>query len=302
MALLSPEFLQTGSYNAMRDRIARSHGGALQSGVWGDNDFKVAQRAAGANMSVDVALGFAWVRTVSPNKGLFHIENSATVNVAVTNAHATLPRIDQVILTVNDSTHGGGTGSTPTLTVMAGVPTSGAQISSVTGANYRAGAPPFGGNAIRLADIFVGPGVSSITSSDINDRRAWARGAFALRTNTSSSSTSGTHTTLQAIPNLGATLELSSSPIVATVTLPEPSVSPGHRAQMFLDSTAFGPIMVANTANGSLSFTSYHAAPTSGRHVIAPFFSSDGFNSVTTIPAGAQLIVRELPVALSDNS
>lgn len=173
MALIDPEFLQVRTYTALRDRLALEHGGQIQPGVWASGDFKATQRGAGANMSVDVAAGFALVPANDVgNKGLYHVENDGVVNVAIGASHATLPRIDQIILRVNDSTHGGDAGDTPTLTTLAGTATSGATLDNRTGA----AALPTG--ALRLADVLVGAGVTSITNANIRDRRPWARGAY----------------------------------------------------------------------------------------------------------------------------
>lgn len=171
MALLTTEYLGTKTYAAVRDRVALQHGGSIQPGVWDPTDYQVIQRGAGANMSVDVRLGSAIVAgTTTGNKGYYHQENDATVNVPIAAAHATLPRIDQIILTVNDSQFGGAS-DTPTLTSLAGTATSGATLTN------RTNAATLPANSIRLADVLVGPAVTSITTTNIQDRRQWARGA-----------------------------------------------------------------------------------------------------------------------------
>lgn len=173
MALVQPEFLQTKTYTALRDRLAFEHGGSLQPGVWDANDFKVVQRAAGADRSVDVGAGFAVVDANNAgNAGLYHIENNATTNVPIPAAHATLPRVDQILIDVSDSTSGGDAGDTPGFTVLAGTATSGATLANRTGAN-----PTLPSNTLRVADVLVGAAVTSITNTNIMDRRPWARGA-----------------------------------------------------------------------------------------------------------------------------
>lgn len=173
MALVQPEYLQTKSYSALRDRLMFQHGGPIQPGVWDLNDFRVTQRGAGANMSVDVNSGYALVPANNAgNRGLYHVENDLLMNATVTAAHATLPRIDQVVIDVADSTSGGDASDTPTLLVLAGTATSGATLDN------RTGAAALGNNQLRIADILVGGGVTSITTSNIRDRRPWARGAY----------------------------------------------------------------------------------------------------------------------------
>lgn len=173
MALLTPEFLQTKTYSALRDRIALSHSGAIQPGVWRSSDYKVVQRGAGANMSVDVGLGDAIIFGNNPgNGGFYHITNDATVNVAVGPSHASLPRIDQIVLTINDTTHGGDATDAPALEVLAGTATAGATLDN------RTGAAALGDNQLRLADVLVPAASTTVVTANIRDRRPWARGAY----------------------------------------------------------------------------------------------------------------------------
>lgn len=174
MTLLTPEFLQTKTYSALRDRLALAHGGRVQAGVWDANDFKVAQRAAGANMSVDIGAGYALVPADDPgNAGLYHAQNDATINLATfTAANATNPRIDQVVLRVYDTTHGGDVSDTPTVELVTGTATSGATLDNRTGA----GTPPTG--TLRLADVLIPAASTSVVTANIRDRRPWARGAL----------------------------------------------------------------------------------------------------------------------------
>lgn len=179
MAIRTPEFLQTKSYTALRDRLLLAHGGAIQAGVWDSGDFAVTQRGAGANMSVDVAAGYCLVPANHPsNAGLYHVQNDAVANTTVTAAHATLPRIDQICVQVTDTTDGGGASDAGTIVVLAGTPTSGATLDN------RTGAASLPNGTLRLADVLVGAAVTSITTSNIRDRRPWARGAYASVTTT----------------------------------------------------------------------------------------------------------------------
>lgn len=205
MSLFTPEYLQTRQYSALRDRLAFEHGGRIQAGVWDPTDLKVSQRAAGATMTVDVGAGFALVPANSgSNDGLYHVQNDAVVNVPITAAHATLPRIDQLVLTVNDSVHGGASSDVPLLTTVDGVATSGATIDN------RTGAAALPSNTLRLADIFVGAAVTSITTTNIRDRRPWARGARWVIRNPTATNYALTSTSFADIDatNLAARIEL----------------------------------------------------------------------------------------------
>src|SRR4051795_3695859 len=96
-------------------------GGGIQEGVVGATDLKVAQRGAGANMSVDVPAGAAWVQIdTGTRNGLGHVYSDATANVTVSASNGTNPRIDQILLRWNDSNVPTGSGNVPTLEVLTG--------------------------------------------------------------------------------------------------------------------------------------------------------------------------------------
>lgn len=170
MALLKPEYLAGETYPALRDRVVLSHGGVVQQGAWDDLDFKV---TPASGMTVDVGIGYALVTAnQSGNQGIYHVENTAATGT-VTAAHATLPRVDRVILKINDPATDVGLGtSTPAIQVLAGSATSGANLDNRTGAQ----SIPTG--ALLLADILVPAASSSILAANVRDRRTAARGTF----------------------------------------------------------------------------------------------------------------------------
>jgi hypothetical protein len=150
-------------------------GGGLQEGVLGAGDLKGSQRAAGANLSADVAAGAAWVTIdTGARNGGTHIYNDAVFNAGPFSAgHATLPRIDQVVLRYNDSAIPTGAGNTPTIEVLTGTATSGATLDN------RLGATALPNDCVRLFDVLMPAVASSVTTANIRDRRPWARGALA---------------------------------------------------------------------------------------------------------------------------
>ena len=169
MTLLTPDLLESKTYPFQKLRRVNEHLG-LQEGVYGASDFKVVQRAAGAGPSVDIGMGAAWVKgDTGTRQGHYHVENDATVNLSVGAGNQTNPRVDQVILTVFDSVVAG-TSDVPTLTVLAGAATAGATLDN------RTGVAPLPNDAIRLADILVPAASTSVTTSNIRDRRPRATG------------------------------------------------------------------------------------------------------------------------------
>lgn len=150
----------------------------VQEGVYGLTDYMVVQRAAGANMSVDIGTPAGAVALVQGDsvsgQGLYTVpaHSSTPINEVVSAANATNPRIDQVVLEVLDSTHDGSGSYLARTRVIAGTPTAGATLDN------RNGAATLPGSALRLADILVGAVATSLANTVIRDRRSWARGAF----------------------------------------------------------------------------------------------------------------------------
>lgn len=124
--------------------------GILSSDV--DNDMRVTQRGAGANMSVDVKAGAALINGRV-------VYSDTTVNLAVASAHATLNRIDLVVGRTDVSA------KTFALAVKTGTP-----ASSPTPPTLDTSNSPY--YEIPLAQVYVGAGVSSITNANITDLRS----------------------------------------------------------------------------------------------------------------------------------
>jgi len=143
-------------------------------GVASYGSFRVSQRGAGANMSVDISMDQqAQVRgDAVALQGLYEIApHASTINEVIGTADATNPRIDQVVLEVLDTTHDASGSSLARTRVVAGTPTGGATLDNRTGA---AATPS---SAILLADVLVAAGVASITDAAIRDRRPFQAGS-----------------------------------------------------------------------------------------------------------------------------
>ncbi len=165
MALLMPLYLQalTGdtaiSYTAQDFRRAVA---ALtpNEGTVDQNDLTVGPRAAGANMSVDVAAGRALVPGTSiANQGTYVVQSTAVENVPIATADATNPRIDLIVARVFDRQADGGTRYGWQPVAVAGTPAS----SPVP--------PPTPNSSLVLAHVRVPAGATSIVASNISDRR-----------------------------------------------------------------------------------------------------------------------------------
>lgn len=171
MTLLVAEFQQTTSYPMRRFRRAYQMAGGSQPGFFSMAGMDVTV----STMTLTISAGSALLSgTAYGTEGLYHVENDANVNLTVTAANATNPRIDQVILTLGDTTDiAGSAGNTATLSLLDGTPTAGATLRNRTGA----AALPAG--ALRLADILVPAAAGSlVTGTHIAPRKLSARGAL----------------------------------------------------------------------------------------------------------------------------
>lgn len=127
-----------------------------RQGILSASDFAVTQNGT-PNMSVNVASGFALVAGTQnpPVQGTYNVYNDATTNLAIAASNPTNPRIDVVALVVDDAYYGS-SNNTPYLGVITGTPGGSPSVPAVPS------------NALVLAHVYVGAGVSSITNSNIN--------------------------------------------------------------------------------------------------------------------------------------
>lgn len=158
MALRTPpSWLQNGSHPAENDRLT-SQALFATTGTIGTGSLAVTANSP-AGMSVRVASGWAAiVGTTQANMGVYTIYNDAQDTLTVTTADPTNPRIDRVVVTVQDSYYSGAFNDV-IFQVVAGTP-AGSPVAPATPAN-----------SISLATIAVGAGVTQINSGNITDTR-----------------------------------------------------------------------------------------------------------------------------------
>jgi hypothetical protein len=131
-------------------------------GVRSLTELQVSQRAAGANMSVDISSGYGFVQgDAVTGQGMYLAYNDATYNLTgFTAAHATLPRIDRVAIRVRDAFHGDAANDI-SFQIVTGTATSGATLANLTGA---AAVPS---SHLLLANVLVPAAATTITSANI---------------------------------------------------------------------------------------------------------------------------------------
>lgn len=168
MTVRLPAWLQSGAYTAEIDRtvgtglLTPSSATASRGGVrrWSGNEFQ-AVATAPASMQITVKAGMAWVQgAYSTVQGSYVVLNDGDVTLPIAAAHASLARIDLVILEILDSTYSGAS-NTGQLRVVLGTAAASPVAPSVTG------------SYVVLAQVRVNAGVTSIAASAITDVRPY---------------------------------------------------------------------------------------------------------------------------------
>lgn len=154
---ITPQFLDIKSYVGKKDR--QHWRDILTEGIVETNDLKVQEKST-PDMSVDVLIGKAYVQgDQSATQGHYRIYNDATVNKTIAASDPTNPRKDRVIAQVKDSTDIGGADDEWEIQVLTGTPAASPVV------------PALPDDALDLAIVDVGNGVTEITNANITDQR-----------------------------------------------------------------------------------------------------------------------------------
>ena len=130
-------------------------------GVGGPTHLEVTQRAAGANFSVDIAVGFVAITgDDTTNQGMYVCQNTAVKNVVIPSPPVSGSRIHRVIARVTDPLHEGSWTDYEWY----------AECLEDTGS----GTPAQPDSAITLALVTVASGASNVTNANINNQRSTA--------------------------------------------------------------------------------------------------------------------------------
>lgn len=303
---------QDPGYGAIGLRRALSIG--LQEGVVDANSYKVTEKGAGADMSVDVDAddpGGAVVEgdTISA-QGLYTVApHSTTINESIAAADPTDPRIDQAILEAADDTHAAGGLNEGRVRIVAGTPTAGATKDN------RSGAASLPASAIRLADIEVGAGATSITDADIRDRRPWARGAHKRVKRTSNASAvddyTNTNTSFVEVDatNIKPRIECSGALVVAELLgeVSHGSDNAENGFRIWIDGAQWDGNQSDHSAAGASGLDGgvlarWVATPSAGSHQFSPAWAVSAGTGTLAARATSALIFRVYEDVRQDTS
>lgn len=153
---------ETAGHGAQQFR--RYVGAAVGEGVLATTDAAVSERGAGANMSVDVAActGILVEGDAVSNQGKYFASWTSAVNVTLTAADGSNPRIDRIVAEVKDDDHDSSGQTEVQVRAVDGTPTSGATLSNLTGA----ASVPSG--SVLLANVLVAAGDTAISDAEID--------------------------------------------------------------------------------------------------------------------------------------
>ena len=272
-------------------RMIQAASGA-QEGVFDATGWKVTQRGAGANMTVDVAanVGLAQIDgdAVAFQSRYVISPHSAVINLDIAANSSGNPRLDQIILDVRDTTHDGSGSNDARCRVLQGTATSGATLDN------RSGAAALPGGAIRLADVLVANGAASITNAVIRDRRLWARGFNARVKRTQNAGGGSDYTTTSGsmvdvdATNLALRLECSGAPVRI-----------GLVARPFTNTAGSGYGMQLRTVMDGAQVDGAHSQPTNHNSATNADLASGRIYEVTFAPAaGTHLFKLQWMVAI----
>lgn len=161
MALRTPpSWLQQGSHPAENDRLT-TQAIFKTTGIINSGDLAVTQSVTPA-MTALVASGYAAiVGTTQTNMGTYMCYNDGSTTINFTTSNPTLPRIDLVVVTINDAYYTGSLNNV-TFQVIAGTP------------NASPAVPATPANSIALAKVAIAANATSIVNANITDLRVLA--------------------------------------------------------------------------------------------------------------------------------
>ena len=204
MALRTPpSWLQNGSHPAENDRLTTK---AIwqTTGIVNPTDLQITQNGGG-NMSVNVSSGWAAiVGTTQVNMGTYIAYNDASTNLTIATASSSNPRIDLVVITINDAYYTGSLNNV-SFQVIAGTPAASPTV------------PATPANSLALGQIAVGTSVTSILTANITNYGVLATSPFMPKSSVINAQTGTTYTPVLTDANALVTLNNASA---ISVTIP----------------------------------------------------------------------------------
>lgn len=243
----------------------------LQQGAVDAGSYEVTQASGGASMDIDVAShtgSGAFVQDDGIARGALFYVAPTTLKTTVTagTAHGTHPRVDRIVVSLAG-----------VVSVVAGTATSGATLDNLTGA----AAVPV--DSLLLADVLIPTSDTTLSNSQIRDRRTWARGAYYTAVITAGSYTvSGGSPTIIDATRLSKRVECSGVPIRIRLNMTVEFFGTDELAlRLYQDGVEVNARGISVTAAAKVQpCIEFTFTPAAGSHVFAWYADETGTNPV----------------------
>lgn len=277
MALRTPpSWLQNGTHPAENDRLTTHSLIFSTSGVADVGSMRVSQTST-PSMAVSIAAGHAIIPgTQTATQGFYAAYNDGATNLTIATADPSLPRIDRIVVTVQDAFYGGTGNNQVLFQAITGTPAS----SPV--------APAAPNNSITLALVAVAANAASIVNGNITDSRTYAQ--FNESQITAADTTANSLTINAIASQTGKAVRVNNSSgtqtfaigVDGTITFPDGSTQ--------TSASTYNPNLTINTQTG----TTYTLVLADAQRLITlsnanPITVTVPLNSVVALPVGTQI-------------
>ena len=281
MALRTPpSWLQNGSHPAENDRLTTTGILWKSQGVADDGAMVVSQSGTPA-MTVSITSGHALIEgTQTSNQGFYIAYNDAATTVAIATASPTLPRIDRIVVTVQDSYYGGTANNQVIFQSLTGTP------------NASPVPPATPDNSISLALIEVAANQTTVVNGNITDTRETAQ--FSESAFTAGTTTANTIVANQLTSQTGKALKINNSAGAQKFAVAFDGTVTWSDGSTQTTASAFDPNLSINTQTG----TTYTLVVGDAQKLItlsnaSPITLTIASNTTQALPVGTQIAISQ---------
>ena len=281
MALRTPpSWLQNGSHPAENDRLTTTGILWKSQGVADDGAMVVSQSGTPA-MTVSISAGHALIAgTQTSNQGFYIAFNDAATTVAIATASPTLPRVDRIVVTVQDSYYGG---------------TANNQViyQSLTGTPNASPVPPaVPDNSISLALIAVAANQTTVVNGNITDTRQTAQ--FSESAFTASVTTANTIVANQFAGQTGKALKVNNSAGAQKFAVAFDGTVTFQDGSTQNSASVYNPNITINTQTGTTyTFTTSDAQKLVTLSNASGITATIASNATQALPVGTQISISQ---------
>ena len=284
MALRTPpSWLQNGSHPAENDRLTTTGILWKSQGVADYGAMKVSQSGTPA-MTVSISSGHALIEgTQTSNQGFYIAFNDAATTVAIATASATLPRIDRIVITVQDSYYGGTANNQVIYQALTGTP------------NASPTPPAVPDNSISLALVAVAANQTTIVDGNITDTRETAQ--FSEHAFTATATAANTIVANQYSTQTGKALRVNNAAGAQKFAISFDGTLTFQDGSTQTTAATYDPNFIVNTQSG----TTYTLVTGDAQKIVtlsnaSPITLTVASNATQALPVGTQVTISQYGV------